>query len=492
MAMRLTINLNIKWNGDEVIVSSPITEPEKPPVIDPPQENEVDITKLWYDTFSQGHGELILESGKTYSISTVQTQKINGKVRIKSSGQEPANLWIGKENYILYVDKGEDTFLFLLDNGAEVLIENINASIRPQKRNVQQMYSVNWFTSVQNENAKWTAILKDIDTTKLGRNGGLGTGIVYGGKHENHIALINYKHSGPMIMELKNPYPESVMYFTGQNVWTDYKDPNDWSKRAHLTTGKISKDHVLSLTGDVETTALYNHFFLVDKGANRSFLAHIGRFTFIIDTIDSEIDRKHLQLRPRPQAGEQVYVKGGRFFFKDREAHVLDSFGVNGKTYTIREKLKTENNEWTNNFGQGDSPETVKALQNFVNEAVDLADGFYKLDFYNPTFNLYDQDQPIYLIYKDDLNFRTTESTEFGDWQVLQARGGAHIAYNHRQISIWAENVHLEGYYRESTKGEGITLGYNMVNCTGFDDEFSQKEITTNKPIPEQIKQLLQ
>lgn len=509
LAMRIILNLNMKLSGGDTIISPPIEPPVditpppvEPPieVIPPPSNEIIDITDLWYSTFSKGYGELILESGKTYSLNTVQRQRISGKVRIKTTGVEPAYLWVGKEMYILYVDSGEDTVLFELTDGAEVLIENIWPSLREQDRNVQQMYSVNWFTSVQDPNVKWTAIVKDCDTTYLGKNGGFGTGMLYGGIHHNYVSFINYKHCGPMIMELKNPWENGVMYVVMQNVTTDYTDPYEWSRRAHLTTGIIDDLNVLSLTGDVETTCLYNHFFINDKGANRSFIAHIDRFTFMIDTIDAEIDKTHLQLRPAPKAGEMVYVKGGRFFFKGREAHVLDSFVVNGKVYTIKEKLKTENDEWTNNFGSGTSPLTIKAPQNIVNEIVTLSDGEYVIESYNSTFNLKNINSPIYLIYKDDLNFRTTATTPFGDWQVLQARGGAHIAYNHRQISIWAENVDLnsnmpEGnndpYYRESTNGLGISLGYNLVNCKGFDDEFNGAGITTDKPMPERITNLI-
>lgn len=507
LAMQILINLKLKWSGGELITTPPVAT--EPPIVTeptvPPSSEVIDITDLWYSTFSKGYGELILESGKTYSLSTVKRLNINGVLRIKTTGSIPAYLWIGKAMYILYVDSGEDTVLFNLLDGADVHIDNIWASIREQERDVQQMYSVNWFSSIQDANAQWRALVSNCDTTYLGKNGGLGTGLLYGGVRENYIGLVNYKHAGPMITELKNPWENGVMYLVMENVTTDYNNPSEWSKTAHLTTGVIDDSNILSLTGDVETTCLYNHFFINDKRANRSFLAHIGRFTFMVDTIDAEIDRKHLQLRPSPKAGEKTLLKRDgsgkpRFFFLGREAHVLDSFKILGKSFTINEKLKTENDEWTNNFGSGTSPLTVKAPLNYVNESVDLPDGEYIIEQYNSTFNLRNIDSPVYLIYKDDLNFRTTASTAFGDWQVLQARGGDHIAYNHRQISIWAKDVDLNSgvtdqskdpYYRESTLGLGKSLGYNMVNCTGFDDEFSQKTITTDKPMPERISSLL-
>lgn len=501
--MQLLVNLKIKWSGSDVIVApiepSPLPIPVDP--VNPPQDSVIDITSIWYDTFKSGSGELILDSGKTYSISTVKRQRITGRVRIKTTGSQPAYLWVGKSMYLIYVDSGEDSVLFELDNGADVLIDNVWPSLREQNRNVQQMYSVNWFSSVQNENATWTASIRNCDTTFLGRNGGFGTGMLYGSKGHNYIELKNYKHAGPMIMELKNPYPDSVLYLVMDNVTTDYAKPSEWSKRAHLTTGKIRRsDNVLNLTGEVEVSCLYNHFFLVDKGSNRSFLAHIGRFTFMVDTVDAMIDLKNIRLRPSPKTGEKVFVKDGRFFFNGREPHAEDVFMINGVNYTIQSKDKTEWDEWTNEWQKGIYPQLYKAPQCKTVEPVSLSNGEYTLESYSSSFNLFDTESPVYLIYKDDMFFNTTKNTTFGHWQVLQARDGWHVAYNHSNISIWAKDVDLNSgipngdsdpYYRESTNGSGISLGYNIVNSKGFDDEFSNKIITTDKPVPDRILSLV-
>lgn len=553
--MQILINLKVRWSGSDTIIIPPVIT--EPPVITdpitPPSSDVIDITNLWYSTFSKGYGELVLESGKTYSLNTVKTININGVVKIKTTGAEPAYLWIGKAMYILFVDSGEDSVLFHLLDGADVHIDNIWASIREQERNVQQMYSVNWFSSVQDANAKWRALVSNCDTTYLGKNGGLGTGLLYGGIHENYVGLVNYKHSGPMITELKNPWENGVMYLVMDNVTTDYTDPYEWSRRAHLTKGNINNSNVLSLTGDIETTCLYNHFFINDKGANRSFLVHIGRFTFMVDTIDSEINRKQLQLRPSPKNGGNVLVKpilepvlvdekqndgtikkvhkkdlngnllyfkkSQKVFFGKTEPHAGDSFSINQKSYTIISKDKTEWDEWTNNWGAGQTPLTTKAPQCNIGLDINLNDGTtlvdntlnywiinnnngitHTIENYQSTFNLYGLNEEIYLIYKDDMFFNTTINTKFGDWRVLQARGGAHMVYNHRQISIWAKDVDLnsgipEGnddpYYRESTNGLGKSLGYNLVNCTGFDDEFNGANITTDKLMPDRIKSLL-
>lgn len=473
-----------------------VIEPEVPVIpINPPAADEIiDITDLWYSTFKKGHGEIIFESGKTYKLTTVQRQKITGKVRLLTTGAEPAYLWVGRKMYLLYVDQGEDTVLFLLADGAEVVVKNIYPSMPEQSKNVQARNSINWFESIQDPNAKWTAIVMNCDTTFLGRNGGFGMGTLYGGEENNHVAFINYKHAGPMLKALKNPYPNSKLTAVFDNVTTDYSDPGEWQKRAHKTTGVIRKeDNILYLTGEVEASCLYNHFFNTDKGSNRSTICHIGRFTFMIDTVDAVLAPKIIQLRPAPIAGDKVVVKGGRFFFPGKEAHPLDTFTIQGKSYTIREKLKTENDEWTNDFGKGKSPLTIKAPQCFVSEEVFLPDGEYLIEFYNSSFDLNNIENDIYLIYKADLNYRTLPDTKFGDWQILSSRGD-HISYDHgrsKGVTMWARGLHLQGYVRESD-GEGISDGYNLIDCTGFKDEFNPgMPITTDKPMPKEISRFL-
>ena len=476
LVMRITVSLNIKWRGDN-------TSPQNP---DQPDNSKVDITQLWYDAFNSGSGSLVLDSGKVYEVNDIKSIPVNGKVSITSSGTERATLIVGKENYVPYLDEGQDSHLFTLKDGAEVIVKNVNVCMKPQSNKVQERYRINWFNSVQDANAKWTVLVKDCDTTVNGLNGGLGTGFVYGGNEQNHIAFINYVHSGPMLMELKNPYPGSVLYSMFKDVTTNYKDPSQYSSNSHLTKGIIGNDNVLNLTGEADATSLYSYFFNVDKGANRSFIAHIGRFTFMIDTVDAVIDRKNIQLRPAPIAGDKVLVKGGRMFFGKKEAHAGDSLKVNGVEYKLTRKLKTEWDEWTNNWYQGQYPMTAKspALQYLGT----IADGEYTIEQYQSSFNLKGSEQDLYLINKSDQNFITTESTQFGDGEILLSRP-FHIAYNHTSISMYAENVTLDGYYRESTEGKGNSLGYNIINST-IEGQFTG-EPKTDIEISERIKNLI-
>ena len=97
-----------------------------------------------------------------------------------------------------------------------------------------------------------------------------------------------------------------------------------------------------------------------------------------------------------------------------------------------------------------------------------------------------------YIAYKGNSQIDLKPNTKFGDSQVLHSAGFGHLSYNHSMISLWAENVQHNGFYRQSGNGKGKTLGYNMKNCKGFENEFNPPvEVTTNVPMPNRIKDLM-
>ena len=489
MATKISISLNLKFNGEAITIPplSPLPVDIDPVVITEPVGDFIDFTNTYYNSFKNGSGVLNLEAGKKYRVNTLKKVDMDGDIRINAigSGARPL-LVIGKENYIPYVDQGEDDALFNLINGT-FLSDGVDICLAPQNP-YNTRYSPAFFTSKQDAKSKWTAIVKDCNTQAFGRNGGLGMGTIYGGEFQNHVAFINVNHGGANLMQVKNPYADSVLYATLQNVSTDYANPDDWQRRANLTTGILnSGDNTLSLTGNTPISCIYGHFFNTDIGANRSTIANIGRFTFILDTIGSVINDYKVQLRPAPKQGDTVTFKDGRAFFFGKEPQAGDSFIVDGKSFSIVRKLKTEWNEWTNEWGKGPYPKLRFSPQCWLENSFDQADGDYILSEYVSTFNLYDIDQPTYLIYKADFDFSTFPDSKFGASNIIDARP-EHIAYNHDSISLWADNVHLEGYYRQTRNGAGYSLGYNMINCSGFNNEFNPPvEVTTNKPMPERI-----
>ncbi len=102
--------------------------------------------------------------------------------------------------------------------------------------------------------------------------------------------------------------------------------------------------------------------------------------------------------------------------------------------------------------------------------------------------------RPAWVGYKGNDNWTSTMETRFGDPQVLRTNPMGHVAYNHKAFSMWARNVQLNGFYRESwhhdesafditdpDTGEKLTIsrlarypqGTTLINCSGFQGQFT-------------------
>lgn len=421
----------------------------------------------------------------TFRIDTIQSVNIERSLKIKSPSNR-SNILIGKEFYDPST-KSESEFLFFLKRG-DLLIENVNFC-QPQQIRSTQPWMPNLFRSEENDKAKWTAVVKNCDTTFFGRNGGMGLGRFYGSIEENHIAAINMKHVGVGYMEAKNPWKDCVLYVTLDNVKTDAIDQTEWGSGNFLTKGVIS-DNLLTLTGSTSFKSLYNVFFLEDKGSNRAFIAHIGRFTFLIDRVDALRSEKACVLRLAPKAGDRVKVKDGLVFFIGKEPQASDSFQIFGVNHTITMKNRTDATKWVTWAGSKDHE---LAFQLGCKTDIPISDGEYYLDSYNSTFDLNGKEQDLYLVYKGNQDFRSYPNTEFGNGEIIFGDVVSHLCYNHDVISLWAKDTDMLGYYRQ-TQHEGKTLGYNMVNCKGFQDEFNPPVPVTsnsNLPMPERVLNVL-
>ena len=462
--------------------------PTSTPSSTPSGNGPIQFTKQFYEGVAKG--SIILESGKTYLVDYIKNTVINGRLTITTTGVERANLIIGKPNYLMYTNTQSGN-LFDLVNNSEVIINNVNFTQPPQIK-ATQPFAPSIFTSTQDSNAKWTVIVKDCDTTIFGENGGFGLGFLYGGISGNYAALINFKHAGPGLMDAKNPYAASVMSITLDNVRADYKDPEKFGTNKLLLKGRVNSNNTFTITEGGQLEFLYNHYFITDTGSNMSFLVHIGRFTFMIDTINSVIDSYNCKLRPAPRTGENVVINKGRAFFVGKEPHAGDSFVINNVRYNIVQKNRTYVTDWTT-WGDEFNKELAYQLECLTDIKLPI-DGTYSIESYTSTFNLYDQIQPSYIIYKGNYDFRSYPTTKFGDGEILSGPVMGHQSYNHSTISLWARDAYLEGYYRQTNNGLGETLGFNMINCYGFSPEFNPPVPVTNDPnmpMPKRITDLL-
>jgi hypothetical protein len=471
--------------NDPIVIPDPVIVREPDPIVVPAPILSNNITLKWYDDLSNSKVTGIVIDGLCY-IDHIKRIPINRKLTI--TGINNATLVFGVENYIS-LNGMQDGSLFMLGNGAEVLIENVNICQPSQIKSIQP-WMPTIFSSVQDPNAKWTAIVKDCDTTAMGRNGGFGLGLVYGGKHENHIAAINFKHVGNAFLEGKASIGNNegtVLAVTLNNVKTDGGNEEEFAAYKFMVKGFI-KDDVFTITSDHETSVIYNHFFNTDHNDNYAHILHLGRFTFMLDD-NSVLNNKQFKLRPNADFDIRIRVLNGNVYTPGFESHAGDNFVYYNEYCETTEKWRDEHPIWSNNFKPLDSDISYHP---FLKIDKKLVDGYYDVSW-NSSFDQEGINQDACIIAKGNDSFRSYPNTKFGNWEILSGQIVGHNMYNHKEITLWAKDVKQSGYYRQ-TSGVGKSLGYNMVDCKGFKNEFNPNvNITTSNtiPMPKRIIDLL-
>jgi hypothetical protein len=397
---------------------------------------------------------------------------------------------IGPEKYETWKGGHSGHLIDLLD-GANVVICNVDVCLPPQIK-TSQPYAPALFKAPQSAAASWTVAVVNCDTTRMGKNGGWGLGFLYGGQNENHAALINYVHAGGGLMDGKNPYPKSVLAITMENVDTDFVEESDYGSTQQLCMGRIDGNVFTITSPDVTTDIFMPNYQFAGNGfnANETFLIHINRFTFLWGGSEAIINSKQVRLR-NPVVGKQVFrvINGRAYFPHEVEPHAGQTFTVDGQINQLLTKDRTEGEEWVNWIQHGHKDRIGQLVCTLASP---LPDGVYTGTFDGVDLNL--PPQPVYLIAKQNFLFKTDLKTTFGWWQILQSNIVGHLCYNHSNISIWAKNVKLNGYYRQTDGGQGDAKWMNLVDCNQFEPEFNPDiPITRDKdyPMPERIVNLM-
>ena len=433
----------------------------KPPIIEVGIQN---ITNEWNEILDKGDTNFIL-SGGTYEVKAIKRQNVNREITLVG---EDSTVIFGKENYNRWSDPAQDAQLFMLQDGADFYSLGINFVQPKQIKNVEP-WMPTLFTSVQNPDARWRAVVKDCDTTKIGRHGGFGLGTLYGSNKGNLIAAINYKHLGNGFIEGKASIGDNqngILKVYLKDVKTFGDNEEEFGSNRLKVTGYI-KNNVFTITSDHSTQFLYNHFFNTDKGGNYSHILHLGRFTFMIDDVEAVLNDKQIELRPNANGQVRVVAKGGKLYTPRFESHAGDIVGTN----VMIEKGRDEHPLWSNNFNPNGSEISYSP---YLIPQNSYTNGEYIL-VWQSSFDQEGIEQEAYLISKGNDTFRTYPHTKFGEsWEILRGQIVGHNMYNHAEITLYAENVIQKGYYRQTSRF-GKSLGCFINNSEGFRDEFNPK-----------------
>jgi hypothetical protein len=497
LVMQILINLNIKWNGSDVIVTPPpIDPPVEPPVVVNPPSGVKDITEEWYSKLRDTSVTEIIIDGSC-KVTLIEAVEINRKLTIK--GINDATIEFGIPYFDVHGDVKQDWNLITLGNGAEVKIEGVNLCLSPQRFGLVS-YLPNIFKSLPDHSHTWTALVKDCDTTKLGNRGGMGLGLLYGSASGNYIGAINFKHVGNGFLDAKaniGGQTNGILYVVLDNVITDGTVEEVLNTYKVKVRGKFEPE-LFTITSDNSVKQIYNHFYNTDNADNFAHILHVDRFTFMLDD-NCDINDKQFKLRKNASGLTNVVVRKHWDAGKQRnltriytigvEGHAGDTFILNNTTYKVLEKGKDENDIWTNNHRPKESKISYTP---YLQIDEDIPVGEYQVQW-TSSFNLFGIEQDVWMLHKDSrYGFRTYENSIFEAYEVMRGDSIGHNMYNHRNISLWAKDTVQKGFYRQTDQG-GKCLGYNMINCNGFKDQFNPPvQVTTDKPIPERIKNLLQ
>jgi len=441
------------------------------------------ITEEFNSLVASGRTTKVFNEG-TYEVKAIKTQNLSGMLTLAGND---TTIIFGQQNYNKWADQLQQATLFHLDNGANFYSRGVNFCQPKQIVNVEP-WMPTIFSSKTDPKIKWSAVVEDCDTTKLGRNGGFGLGTLYGSDTGNLVAAINYKHLGNGFLEGKaniGGASNGILKVYLKNVVTDGANEEEFGSNRLLVRGSV-KDNIFTITSNHSTSFLYNHFFNVDKGDNYAHLLHIGRFTFMIDDIGAVIDDKRIRLRPLAKGSTRIRIVNGRIYTPSRESHVNDKIG--GIVMTEKGRDEYPSTLWTNNWKVNESelsyhpyliPSSLEGLKD--NDTVEWVS----------SFDLEGVEQDAFLISKGNDNFRTYPHTQFGkSWEILRGMIVGHNMYNHREITLYAENVIQKGYYRQ-TSHAGKSLGCYIIDSVGFKDEFNfGGEIKSTTLTLEQFKNL--
>lgn len=460
-------------------IEPPVIEPE-PPIVDPPTDDFIQFTDEYFKGIESGIMEL--EKGKTYRVDYIKAMDVENGLIIEGNG---ANLLIGIENYNS-LSKTQDGHLFTL-KGGNIVFRNVNFC-HPKQKLTSSTFYPSIFKAAQGDNFKWTVLVENCNTTALGRNGGFGIGFLYGGLEENHIGLINFKHAGPGFIDPKNPYVDSVLYVTLQDVETDFENESEWGQSKVKCRGYV-KDGIFTITSDnVDTSYFLDNYQFVDSmyNKNETFIAHADRFVFLLEGKNSILNEKQFKLRDSNPIEVDVISENGKVYFPafyEPHAGMMTSQGM------VLTKDRTEGDKWVD-WVEGGRKDLVSMLVTTLENP--LPNGKHRIKILSDLIEL--PEQEFWVVAKQNFLFPTSLNTKFGDYQVLNTNQIGHLWYGHSNVSIWAKDTNLRGYFRQSGNGKGKCLGVNLVNCTGFDDQFGPVVPVTNDvsiKMPERISGLL-
>ncbi|SFT40790.1 hypothetical protein SAMN04489724_0625 [Algoriphagus locisalis] len=441
-----------------------------------------------------------LQNGKKYRIREYKAQKLKKDLFIVSEGQ--SQLVFGIDNYDQWnsrEDKKQDRYVF--DLGAwnsRIGIVNVDLKSAVTTSEVQPYYR-GIFKNSPSKNQSGSIALVNSDTD-------MEFGLLYSGSQDDDLLVIqkkvNFKgviwqelkanHGGGLKLVMEDCDLEQVdppTYYRKEIVFTQNSAKlleGSFNQIENMFQGMGNSSNIIYCEGMTfmlpPNTFLqnyhnrYNHDTIGQANQDTSHYIHTipkkgDRFLMsrsyqtngevIPDMLRNVINWEKLGLSPIPntvrslQAGDRIKIQGVEYLIK-----VTDR--VNGVMFNSEYRFNNQDSYYSQEFKLDKAlPENlpmVLEVEVIASRAEALMDG---------------KPHQGYIIFKYNKNWQTNVDINHGLEYMLQSNPFGVLSYNHKEISIWARNTKHNGFYRQSKSGIGTSKGYTLINCQGFDDQFS-------------------
>lgn len=200
----------------------------------------------------------------------------------------------------------------------------------------------------------------------------------------------------------------------------------------------------------------------------------------IPDMLRNVINWEKLGLSPQKNRVREIQV-GDRLLIEGQAYEIQVKDRVVGTDFAAEYRFNDENSYYSSEFKLDRSLPT--SLGNLVQVKVleskgeKLLDGAFREGF---------------IIFKYNKHWQTNLEIDHGLDYMLASNPFGVLSYNHEEISIWANQTKHQGFYRQSASGKGVSKGYTLINCSGFEDQFAPKSpVASQGPMPKEATEFL-
>lgn len=464
------------------------------------EDFEYDWEKAVQHTQNSDVSIILLQTGKKYHIKEYLRQKIKKDLFIVSKGNSELvfgidyfNQWNGS--------KGEKQDKFIFDLGewnSRIGIINVDINCAKMVDEVQPFYRCLFTNSVSSSQSGIVALINSTTNLEFG--------LLYSGGLDTPLTVIqkNVKFKGIIWQELKANNGGGLALIMDSCELIQVDPPAYFKKSLSFSANEVKlgsgsfyqieslfqgfgnscnivfvegmtfilppktfiQNYHNRFNGDtlLETNKDSAHYIHSIPRVGDRFLmsrSYQENMETIPDMLRNVINWEKLGIPPEKntvramQAGDRLKIDGQEYTIKITDRVVGVMFA---KEYRYRDQDSYYSQEFKLDRPLPASLPMVFEVEVLASKGEKLLDGAPREGF---------------IIFKYNKNWQTNVDVDHGLDYMLSSNPFGVLSYNHKEISIWANNTRHNGFYRQSKSGVGQSKGYTLINCSGFANEFN-------------------